>query len=422
MKFSAFGKKFGGKSGITELMEDLGNALNSDADVIMMGGGNPAHVPEVENVLKKKLASLIEDETAFRRLIGIYDPPQGELEFIQAICDLLNREFSWAVTPKNIALTNGSQSGFFILFNLFAGAYESGENKQILLPLAPEYIGYSDSGLSPEFFRAYRPDIELIGDQHFKYHVDFSRLNVDERVGAICVSRPTNPTGNVLTDTEISKLDEIARGNGVPLILDGAYGTPFPELIYTQATPFRNDNTIVCLSLSKLGLPAARTGIIVANEEVIRAVSGANAIMSLATGSFGPMLATDMVRSGEILQLSREVVRPFYLDKAKRAEQVFLSECKDLPVRLHKIEGAMFLWIWMKGCPVGSQQMYEKLKERGVLVVPGHHFFPGMESGEDSSWEHRNECLRVTYSQDDERVERGLKIIAQTIREAYQTA
>jgi valine--pyruvate aminotransferase len=422
MNFSAFGKKFGGKSGITELMEDLGNALNSEADVIMMGGGNPAHVPEVENLLREKLESIIQDESAFRRLIGIYDPPQGELDFIQAICDLLNREFSWDIKPENIALTNGSQSGFFILFNLFAGNFEQGERKQILLPLAPEYIGYSDSGLSSEFFRAYRPEIELIGSQHFKYHVDFSKLEIDDQVGAICVSRPTNPTGNVLTDEEVSKLDKIAREKGVPLILDGAYGTPFPELIYTKATPFWNYNTIVCLSLSKLGLPAARTGIIIASEEVIQAVSGTNAIMSLATGSFGPMLATDMVRSGEILKLSREVVRPFYLQKAKKAEQILLHECRGLPVRLHKIEGAMFLWIWMKGCPVGSQEMYEKLKERGVLVVPGHHFFPGMETGEDTAWEHRNECLRVTYSQDDERVSRGLKIIAQTIREAYQSA
>jgi hypothetical protein len=31
-----------------------------------------------------------------------------------------------------------------------------------------------------------------------------------------------------------------------------------------------------------------------------------------------------------------------------------------------------------------------------VLVVPGHNFFVGM----DDDWEHKHECLRVSYAQD----------------------
>ena len=47
MKFSGFGEKFTSKAGITSLMEDLGAALAGESDMIMMGGGNPAHIPEV---------------------------------------------------------------------------------------------------------------------------------------------------------------------------------------------------------------------------------------------------------------------------------------------------------------------------------------------------------------------------------------
>lgn len=419
--FSEFGQKFGCGSGITELMEDLGNALNAEGDMIMMGGGNPAHIPQVETVLKKRLKTLMEDDASFKRLVGIYDPPQGEIEFIRGIAELLNREYAWDLKPENIALTNGSQAGFFMLFNLFAGRYSDGDDKQILLPLAPEYIGYSDSGLNNSFFKAYRPTIDQIDTTTFKYKVDFEALEVDEHIGAICVSRPTNPTGNVLTDHEIAKLDALAREADVPLIIDGAYGTPFPNLIFTEATPHWNQNTIVCLSLSKLGLPAARTGIVVANEQVIKALSSANAIMNLATGSFGPLLASDLVSSGEILKLSNEVVRPYYLDKARRAEERLKGLLHDLPVALHKVEGAMFLWLWMRGCPVNSQKMYERLKARGVLVVPGHHFFPGIDDAAEP-WPHKHECLRITYSQDDEKVDRGLQIIAQVVREAYAEA
>lgn len=48
MKLSAFGRKFTAEAGITSLMDDLGNALASGDEMIMMGGGNPGHIPEVQ--------------------------------------------------------------------------------------------------------------------------------------------------------------------------------------------------------------------------------------------------------------------------------------------------------------------------------------------------------------------------------------
>ncbi len=48
VKLSAFGEKFAGDSGIVELMDDLGSALNENPDMIFMGGGNPGRLQEVE--------------------------------------------------------------------------------------------------------------------------------------------------------------------------------------------------------------------------------------------------------------------------------------------------------------------------------------------------------------------------------------
>ena len=64
-------------------------------------------------------------------------------------------------------------------------------------PLAPEYIGYTDTALSDDFFETVKPKIELLDDGLFKYHVDFDNLHITDDIGLICVSRPTNPTGNV---------------------------------------------------------------------------------------------------------------------------------------------------------------------------------------------------------------------------------
>lgn len=420
MKLSAFGQKFTADAGITSLMDDLGNALSSGADMIMMGGGNPGHIPEIQDRLQEILADLSADAGSARRLIGIYDPPQGEKQFIQSLTELLNREYDWGLTSANIALTNGSQAAFFMLFNMFAGDYGRGNHKHVLLPLAPEYIGYADAGISEGLFKAVRPDISFTDQHEFKYRVDFDALEVTGETGAICVSRPTNPTGNVITDEELSRLETLARAHDIPLIVDGAYGTPFPSLLFVDATPHWNEQIVLCLSLSKLGMPAARTGIVIAAEPVIKALSGINAIMNLATGSFGAMLAEPMVRSGEILSLSRDVVCPFYRAKMQRAVAVFRDAMgEDCHWYIHKPEGAMFLWLWFPDLPITSLELYQRLKARGVLVVSGHYFFPGLA---EDGWRHRHECLRVTYSQDDDRVGAGLRLIADEVKTVWREA
>ena len=417
MNVSKFGKKVAVHSGIGQLMDDLGTALSAEHEVLMLGGGNPARIPEVEQCLRRNMLALLGQGDRFERAIGAYDPPEGNAEFIKALSDLLHRQFGWRIGPRNIALTNGSQLAFFILFNLFAGEYEDGTRKKILLPVVPEYIGYSDVGLTRDFFVTRKPKIEHLDDHTFKYGIDFEGLELSDDIGAICVSRPTNPTGNVLTGRELERLSELALARGIPLITDNAYGSPFPNITFTGAEPIWNENTVICMSLSKLGLPAVRTGIVLAREEVVEMVARANAVMSLAPGSVGPALITDLVRSGEIIRLSREVIRPFYQKKMQEALER-IHECfKGLDYHVHKPEGAFFVWLWFPNLPITNQQLYERLKQRNVLVVPGHYFFPGLSE----PWPHVHECIRVSYAQNSNVVSAGIQAIAAEVRHAYET-
>jgi valine--pyruvate aminotransferase len=413
MKVSKFGSKGGGVSGIGHLMRDLGDAL-SGGDMLMLGGGNPAHIPEVEEALRGQMERLIGAKGRFSRMMGDYEPAQGSREFIAAVCDLLGREYGWEVRPDNVALTNGSQWAFFMLFNMFAGQYEDGSRKKILFPVAPEYIGYSDVGLEDDLFTAQRPEIEHIDEHIFKYHVDFDAIDVTADVGAICVSRPTNPTANILTDGEVQKLSSIARRHDIPLIIDSAYGLPFPGIVFTDVRPHWDEHTILCMSLSKLGMPGTRTGIVIARPEVIEMVTEFNAVMSLSPGGIGAAVATELVGSGEILQLSREVIRPFYQRKAEAAMELLLEGLDGISFHIHRPEGAFFLWLWLDEMTISDAELYERLKKRGVVVVPGHYFFPGLAE----EWEHRHQCIRISYAQDSDTVERGLKIIAEEVKAA----
>ena len=419
MKFSSFGKKMTCQAGILSLMEDLGDVHSAKGEgLIMMGGGNPGYVPEFQEIIRGRLKEICDDIHLYQRLVGTYAPAQGDQDFIERLAALLQQEQGWDVGPENICLTNGSQTAFFLLFNMFAGRCPGGRKKKICLPLAPEYIGYADLGLTEDFCVTTRPRIEFISEDMFKYHIDFDRLVIGDDIGAVCVSRPTNPTGNVVTDGEIEELSRLAEESNIPLIIDSAYGLPFPGMIYTEAATMWSDNLIVCLSLSKLGLPGIRTGIVVACEDVIKALGSMNAIMSLSPTSVGAVLTRELVSNGGIIDVSRKYIRPFYLAKKEKAVAAVREAFTDIPCKIHKPEGAMFLWLWFENLPITSLELYERLKKRGVLVVSGHYFFPGMGDG----WKHRDECLRVTYSQNDEDVYRGIGIIADEVRRAYNRA
>ncbi len=414
MKFSKFGNRFTRHTGAWQLMDDLGAAMASEDPVMMLGGGNPAHIPEVLQLLAERTREIADNPREFRRMIADYASPGGEVRFRASLAHLLQREYGWPLGPQHIALTGGSQAGFFQLFNLLAGEFDDGSFRRILLPLTPEYVGYADLGLAENLFVANRPTIEFLDDRLFKYHIDFQKLEVGDDVAAICVSRPTNPTGNVLTNAEVRQLADIARAKEVPLILDNAYGAPFPGIVFQDVDPLWDDNVILCMSLSKIGLPAVRTGIIVANPDIIEAITGLNSVMSLAVSSVGPVLLRDIVDSGRIIELGRDVIKPFYRQRADQALAWLHSSLDGCEYFVHRPEGAYFLWLWVPGMSVTCGELYRRLKERGVYIIPGHHFFPGL----NEDWSHRHECIRISYSQDTESVRRGISIIGEEVRNA----
>lgn len=421
MHFSDFGQRFRGSTGIGRLMRDLapaGPAAQSPL-VARLGGGNPAELPTVVSAFARCFRSFAEREDGFRRHAGVYAPPQGDSRCIHALVRLFRDHCGWDVGPEHIVLTNGSQNAFFMLFNLLAGRRD-GVARRVLLPMTPEYIGYGDVGLEEGLFVSRRPDIELLDERLFKYHPPAPPADLDADVAAICVSRPTNPTGNVITDDEFDSLDRLAQRHDVPLIVDNAYGAPFPDIINVAARLVWHQNLVLSMSLSKIGLPAVRTGIVVARPSIVAALTEMNAVFNLSPGGLAAAAVAPMIESGEILTLARDTVRPFYRQRAAEALQWFDDAFAGLPARVHRPEGSIFLWLWFPDLPGGSDALYRDLKAAGVVVVPGHYFFPGLElDADDPFGRHRDECLRVNIAGDPDEVRRGFAVIADMVRRRH---
>lgn len=413
MKLSKLGHKLTEDSAIVNLMEDLGTALNVNPDLLFLGGGNPAHIPEFENIAAAHLQNIASDPDQLHKLLGVYQSPQGMESFISLFVDYAKAQMQWPITTRNVALSNGSQSAFFIFINLLCGTDVLGvEKRQIVFPMMPEYLGYSDQACEEDVFRSVPPIINETGDKRFKYQVDFEALKIRDTDAAICVSRPTNPTGNVLTREEIEHLNDLACEHEIPLIIDCAYGEPFPGILYESSPLEYSENIIYMMSCSKLGLPGVRTGIVVAAEHWIEKFVGANTVMCLANGNLGPQLMGELLEKENLPKLCQETLLPFYRKQRDFAISCVEKYFSDIEYKLHEPEGAFFLWLWFPGLSVSSTELYESLKEAGVLVMDGKHFFFGL----DKEWEHSKECIRLTYCQSEGIIDQAMKIIAQKVK------
>ena len=356
----------------------------------------------------------------FDVLVGHYAHPGGDPAFIRALVCFLNERCGWNLTPENVAITQGGQMACFTLFNMLAGPCPDGAVREILFPLCPDYVGYQSQSLcGGVMFRGIRPGIRMLDGHTFKYVIDFDRLDIRPETAAVCMSRPTNPTGNVVTDEELGLLREMTSRAGVPLMIDNAYGPPLPNICFVPVTPAWDENMILTMSLSKIGLPGTRTGIVIARPEIIRAVVSMVTTSSLCPNNLGQALVTPYLEDGTLERVCRETLTPFYRGRAEFALSL-LPELfgESIPWRVHKSEGAMFLWLWFEGLPITCQELYERCKSRGCFVNPGHHFFFALpEVGEP--WPPRHECIRISFTQTEELLRKGLSIVADEVRKAY---
>ncbi|MEH1772568.1 valine--pyruvate transaminase [Nostoc sp.] len=415
------GAQMSNLTGVRAIMKDIIETLRAGAgqQFINLSAGNPLILPEVEQLWRDCTAQLLASPE-YGEVVCRYGSSQGYAPLIEAIANDFNKRYGLNLSDRNILITPGSQSLYFYAVNSFGGYTPSGELKQIVLPLSPDYTGYGGICLVPKALIAYKPTLDIDAAAHrFKYRPDFSQLSITENTGCVLFSRPCNPTGNVLTDDEVKKIAALAAPYNLPVLIDSAYAPPFPALNFTEMTPVFGDNILHCMSLSKAGLPGERIGIAIGDEKWIEVLECFQANMSLHSSRYGQAIAALAINSGRLVEISHTVIRPFYQNKFTVLE-TSLEEAmaKDLPWFLHRGEGAIFAWLWLEDLPISDWEFYQQLKQVGVIIVPGSTFFPGLEE----EWAHKHQCFRISLTGTNEEIATAMQRLAKVAEEAYKGA
>jgi valine--pyruvate aminotransferase len=336
---------------------------------------------------------------------------------IDAIATDFNQRYGLNLSDRNILITPGSQALYFYAANAFGGYTPSGDLKQVVLPLSPDYTGYGGVSLTPEAVVSYKPTLDIDEKAHrFKYRPDFSQLAIAENTGCVIFSRPCNPTGNVLTKKEVEKIAALATAFDVPVLIDSAYAPPFPALNFTDMTPVFGDNIVHCMSLSKAGLPGERIGIAIGDPNIVGILESFQTNLCIHSPRYGQAIAAKAIASGALADISTIVIRPYYQQKFDVVENTLdQSMPKNLPWFLHRGEGAIFAWLWLQDLPITDWEFYQQLKQVGVIVVPGSGFFPGLRE----DWTHKQQCLRISLTASNEEIATGMQRLAEVAEQVY---
>lgn len=418
---SRIGNEMSRLTGVRAIMKDIVETLRAGAgqEFINLSAGNPLILPEVEQLWRDCTAGLLASPE-FGEVVCRYGASQGYQPLIDAVIQDFNQRYGLNLSDRNILITPGSQSLYFYAANAFGGLTQGGDLKQIVLPLSPDYTGYGGVALIPEALLAYRPELEIDEAAHrFKYRPDFSQLSINQQTGCVLFSRPCNPTGNVLTDDEVRKIADLAAVYDVPVLIDSAYAPPYPALNFTEMTPLFGGNILHCLSLSKAGLPGERIGIAIGDEQLIQVLECFQTNMCIHSSRYGQAIAARAIRSGALGELATRIIRPFYQAKIKIVESTLDQTMPDdVPWFLHRGEGAIFAWLWLKDLPITDWEFYQQLKQVGVIVVPGNSFFPGLRE----DWNHTRQCLRISLTGSDSELTTGMTRLAEVVRHVYRHA
>ena len=256
--------RFGGASraptGIRTLMADLGAGISGDQPLLMLGGGNPARIPAMHALFREQMSRIVSRRCGIRAhargLLAAARRPRASSE---SLARLLQGEYGWKIGARQ-HLSDGSAArpGFFMLFNLLAGAPRERHG--------PEDPAAAHAGVHRLHGRRHRRTnrsspsaraIEHLADRRFKYRVDFEHLEVGDRRGprSACRVRRNPDRQRPHRRRDRATWIEIARARTcVPLIIDSAYGTPFPHIIFSEARPFlERERRPLSSASSKLG-------------------------------------------------------------------------------------------------------------------------------------------------------------------------
>ena len=387
-------KMLEGKSVIRQLSEfatERGREIGYE-NVFDYSLGNPS-VPVPEK-LTEVMIELLKTKNSME-LHG-YSPSLGIASVKDKIADSLNRRFGMDYTGNHIFPTTGAAGA---VAHAVRCVTSPGDEVLTFAPYFPEYNLYVN--MTGAQLKVVPADTE-------NFQINFEKLEemLTERVAALLINTPNNPSGAVYSSDTLKELSDLLNKkqkeyrHDIFLISD----EPYREIVFDKVeAPYVSkfyDNTLSCYSFSKsLSLPGERIGYVATNPrcrdaELISAICGQ---ISRGIGHNCPPSIIQLAVAEVLDQTSDMSVYETNMN-------LLYGELTSLGFDCVKPGGTFY--IFPKALEEDAAVFCRKALKYDLVLVPSDSFgVPGY--------------FRMAYCIDTEKVERSLPALRRFVKENY---
>ena len=383
-----------GKSVIRELSE-YATARGKEigyGNVFDFSLGNPS-VPAPE-AFKEAMIRLLTEADSME--VHGYSPSLGIASVKEKVAASLNRRFGMDYSGKHIFMTAGAAGA---IAHAVRAVTVPGDEVLTFAPFFPEYNPYIN--LSGARLKVVPADTE-------NFQVDFGRFAemLTDKVAAVLINTPNNPSGVVYTKNTLEKLADMMRrkaeeyGHDIYLISDEPYREILFEGVEEVYVSKLYENTISCYSYSKsLSVPGERIGYIAVNPSCKDAELIVNMCGQISRG-IGHNCPSSIIQ----LAAAETVDETSDLSVYEKNMNILYEELTKLGFTCVKPGGTFY--IFPKALEEDAKIFCEKAKKYDLILVPGDTFgCPGY--------------FRMAYCIDTEKVERSLPALRKFVKTEY---
>ena len=383
-----------GKSVIRELNEyanDVSRELGEE-NIFDYSLGNPS-VP-VPQAFNDKVIELLKTKSSIE--VHGYSPSLGIPSVKEKLAASLNRRFGMHYTADDLFMTSGAAGALAHAFRLVT---QPGDEILTFAPYFPEYNPYVNlTGAKLRVVPANTAD--------FQINFDAFEAMLGEKVHAVLINTPNNPSGAVYSAGTLTRLaalltrKEREYGHEIWLISD----EPYREIVFDGLqAPYVSHfypRTISCYSFSKsLSLPGERIGYVAVNPE-----SGVSKLLATMCGQISRGIGHNCPSSVIQLAVADTCDLTADLSVYETNMNILYDALTKLGFEIVRPGGTFYMF--PKAPEADAAAFSRKALKYGLVLVPSDSFgVPGY--------------FRMAYCTDTQKVVRSLDAFNRLVREEY---
>jgi aspartate/methionine/tyrosine aminotransferase len=236
-------------------------------------------------------------------------------------------------------------------------------------------------------------------DAQFAFDIDEFRKTITPKTKAAVVISPSNPTGKILTPTDLQQIADALKGTGIYLISDEIYS----DLYFTQRPHSASqyyDRTVIVSGLSKsLSMTGWRMGWAASSQpDIMRAIQTLHGFLTVCTSAITQKAS--LLGWTKEAEAAKQHARDVY---KKRGDFLVDLFNKELGLQATSPEGAFYTMLDVRH--LGDDiEIAEKILLNHVITVPGVAF--GNEA---------KGFLRISFCNTEERMIEGARRIKEVL-------